>query len=471
MSLRLKTAIALLFMLSGCAVGPDYQPITIDLGEQYRAVETEQQEWVPVVALPSDGAGSWWQLFNEPELNQWIQRLHNQNLDLVQAEARYRQAQAALAQTRSSLFPQLGLSSSVQRSGTGQGNASNQYNLASNASWEIDIWGRIRRAVEASDAQLAASAADELALKLSIESTFIQSYFQAKWLRASQQLYDLTILAYERGLEMNEQRLVVGMISPADVASARSQLENARTQRLALDRQWGVLHNAMAVLVGVPPSQFDLSTDSQFGALPQVPIGIPAQLISQRPDIAAAERRVAAANAQIGVAKSAWLPNLSLSAQGGFRSGSWSDWISAPARFWSLGPALALSIFDGGARQARVQETIAAYDAQAAAYKKVALEALREVEDALVQWHGLQQEQQSQYRALLAARESLQLMRNQYEAGLVDYLSVVQVETSTLAAERSYLSIEYELFSSVTRLIAALGGRWDTVANPAQPVS
>lgn len=471
MSLRFKLLLSLLVLLAGCAVGPDYKPVALDLGERYYALETEQKEWVPVVALPKAGAGQWWQLFNEPELNQWIQRLHSQNLDLAQAEARYRQAQAALEQTRSTLFPQLGLSSSAQRSGAGHGNVSNQYNLAGNASWEIDIWGRIRRAVEASDAQLAASAADELALKLSIESTFVQSYFQAKWLLASQQLYDLTILAYERSLQMNEQRLAVGMISPADVASARAQLENARTQRLALNRQWGVLHNAMAVLMGVPPSQFELSTDAQFGVLPHVPIGIPAQLVSQRPDVAAAERRVAAANAQIGVAKSAWLPNLSLSAQGGFRSGSWSDWISAPARFWTLGPALALSVFDGGARQARVQEAIAAYDAQAAAYKKTALDALREVEDALVQWQGLQQEQQSQYRALLAARESLQLMRNQYEAGLVDYLSVVQVETSTLGAERSYLSIKYELFSSVTRLIAALGGRWDTVVEPERPVS
>ena len=175
----------------------------------------------------------------------------------------------------------------------------------------------------------------------------------------------------------------------------------------------------------------------------------------------AAERRVAAANAQIGVATAAWFPNLTLSAQGGYRSGSWSDWISAPARFWSLGPALALTLFDGGARSARIREAEAAYDVQAATYKKTALEALREVEDALVEAHGLRQELSSQERVVAAAQQSLQLTRNQYEAGLIDYLSVVQVETNALSAQRALLNLQSELYISSVRLITALGGRWD----------
>lgn len=250
------------------------------------------------------------------------------------------------------------------------------------------------------------------------------------------------------------------MVSVADVAAAQSQLENARVQRLALDRQWGQLRNAMAVLLGRVPSHFALQADAVFSALPSVPVGLPVQLLLQRPDVAAAEQRMAAANAQIGVAKAAWLPNLSLSAQGGYRSGSWSDWISVPARFWSLGPALALSIFDGGARTARVNEAMAAYDAQAAAYKQTVLEAVREVEDALVQWHGLHKELTNQQRALDAARVSLQLTRNQYEAGLIDYLSVVQVETNALNAERAMLSLQSELFIAATKLMTALGGQW-----------
>lgn len=448
-------------LIAGCAVGPDYEPTKVYVGDHFAAATAlDQSAWLPVVPLDEQGAGQWWLLFNDPQLNQWIGQLHQANANLAQAQARYRQAQAALGQAQSGFFPTLGSNASGQRSGSGQGSPTNQYNLNASASWEVDVWGRVRRSVESSDANVAASAADLLATRLSLETTFVQSYFQAKQVRAAQHLYDQTIVAYERSVVMNQDRLGVGMVSPADVASAQSQLENARTQRLALDRQWGQLRNAMAVLLGQPPVAFDLTVDQGWGALPAVPTGLPAQLLARRPDVAAAERRVAAANAQIGVAKAAWLPNLTLSAQGGYRSGSWSDWISAPARFWSLGPALALTLFDGGARTARVNEAIATYDAQAAAYKQTALEALREVEDNLVQWHGLHNELTSQQRALDAARQSLQLTRNQYDAGLIDYLSVVQVETSALSAERAMLSLQSDLFISAAKLISSLGGRW-----------
>lgn len=455
---KLGGSLALMLFLTACAVGPDYVAPEIEMGEQYHAA------WQPIDAeaavAPRDG--QWWQLFDDPQLNAWIAQLHEANASLEQAEARYRQAQANLAQARSGLFPTLSSGASGQRSGSGAANSSpqNQYNLNLNAAWEVDLWGRVRRSVEASDAQLEASAADVLATRLSLESLFVQSYFQAKQVLASKKLYEQTLAAYERSLQDNQNRLAVGLVSSADVATAQAQLDNARTQRLALDRQWGQLHNAMAVLVGVVPSAFELVVDDIQPPLPTVPVSIPAQLLVQRPDVAAAERRMAAANAQIGVAQSAWLPNLNLSAQGGYRSGSWSEWISAPARFWSLGPSLALAIFDGGARRARLNEAIAAYDAQAAAYKQTVLDALKEVEDGLVQWHGLQQELISQQRALEAARESLRLTRNQFDAGLIDYLSVVQVETNALSTERATLALEKDLYVAVAQLIAALGGRW-----------
>lgn len=458
---KLVLSLGGLALLAGCAIGPDYVPVDPVPTDAFAyATANDMLAWQPVVPIDESGAGQWWLLFNDAQLNQWLQQLAGANADLAQAEARYRQAQAALGQARAEWWPTIGTAASGQRSGSGQGATTNQYNLNGTVSWEPDVWGRIRRAVESSDANVSASAADVLALRLSLESTFAQSYFQAKNVRAAQHLYDQTIVAYERSLQMTEQRLAVGMVSPADVASAQAQLENARLQRLALDRQWGQLRNAMAVLLGQAPVAFDLQVAADFFALPAVPTGLPAQVLLQRPDVAAAERRVAAANAQIGVAKAAWLPNLTLSAQGGYRSGSWADWISAPARFWSLGPALALTIFDGGARAARVDAAVASYDAQAAAYKQTVLNALREVEDNLVQWHGLNQELTNQQRALDASRRSLQLTRNQYEAGLIDYLSVVQVETNTLAAERAMLSLQSQLFISATQLITSLGGRW-----------
>lgn len=454
----------LLIALAACTVGPDYQRPFIDIGTEFanaQPTETQSSDWLPVTPLDAMGASQWWLIFNDPQLDQWLPELHATNANLAQAEARYRQAQAALGQARSALFPTLTGNTSQQRSGSGQARPQDQYNLSASAQWEVDLWGRVRRSVEASDANLAASAADLLATRLSLESTFVQSYFQAKNVLAAQQLYDRTIAAYERSLQTNKNRFAVGLVSAADVASSQSQLDNARTQRLALDRQWGQLRNAMAVLIGKAPSAFDLQVDQMTHFLPPVPVGLPAQLLLQRPDVAAAERRMAAANAQIGVAKSAWLPNLTLSAQGGYRGGSWADWISAPARFWSLGPALALAIFDGGARTARINEALAGYDLQAASYKQTVLEALREVEDNLVQWHGLQRELLSQQSALAAALESLRLTRNQFDAGLIDYLAVVQVETNALSTERALLSLQNDLFITVTKLIAALGGRWD----------
>lgn len=448
--------------MTGCAVGPDYQiietPLSVDYAHRSPAMDGA---WVQIDPAVAPQPQPWWQLFHEPTLNDWMTQLHTANLDLEQAEARYRQAQASLQQAQAGFFPTVGAQASSQRSGSGQTSPNDQHSLSANVSWEVDLWGRVRRSVEAGTAQQQASAADLDAVRLSLESTLAQSYFQAKNIRASQQLYEQTIAAYERSLQMTRNRLNAGLISPADVAAAETQLENARTQALALERQWFLLRNAMAVLLGKAPAEFDLKAEADLGVLPTVPLGLPAQLLVRRPDIIAAERRVAAANAQIGVATAAWFPNLTLSAQGGYRSGSWSDWISAPARFWSLGPALALTLFDGGARSARIREAEASYDVQAATYKKTALEALREVEDALVEAHGLRQEVLSQQRVVAAAQQSLQLTRNQYEAGLIDYLSVVQVETNALSAQRALLNLQSELYISSVRLITALGGRWD----------
>ncbi len=319
------------------------------------------------------------------------------------------------------------------------------------------MWGRVRRSNEAAEANVEASQADFAATRLSLESTLAKTYFQAKNGYASQQLLDETIRTYEQVLAITENRLAVGMAAQSDVAAARAQLENTRTQRLALNRQQAQLHNALAVLVGLPPAELQALALDGWPTLPKVPSTLPAQLLERRPDVASAERRAMAANAQIGVARAAWFPNLNLSAQGGYRAGEWAQWLSAPARFWSLGPSLALRIFDGGARTAQVNEAIASYDLQANGYKQAVLVALREVEDSLAQWYGIAAETVTQDRALAAARESLQLMRNQYEAGLVDFLSLAQVATTTLNAERSAISLLSEQYIAAVSLITGLG--------------
>lgn len=477
-----------LLLLSACAVGPDYRQPTLDVGTSYKeanstgragSLSAQEANAAPgwVLAQPSDAAlrGDWWQLFNDPVLSGLMEKLQSANLSIVQAEAQYRQAQALLQSARSGFFPTVGTSASATRSGTGSNGSSggsgstsfsgdgsnNQYTLSGNVSWEADLWGKVRRSVESSRAGLEASAADVATTRLSMQSTLAQTYFRLRVMDAEQRLLQQTVAAYERSLTTTLNRYQAGVAAQADVAVSRTQLENTRTQLLALDWQRAQLEHAIAVLVGLPPSGFAMNTAQVLGTVPVVPVGLPSQLLERRPDVAAAERRTAEANANIGVAQAAWFPDLTLSAQAGFRSGQWTQWLAAPASFWSLGPALALTLFDGGARQAQLEQARAGYDAQVAAYRLTVLTALREVEDYLVQLHVLGQEQMTQGRALESARESLRLTQNQYEAGLIDYLSVVQVETTALSTERAALQLTADRLVASVQLIAALGGGWE----------
>jgi NodT family efflux transporter outer membrane factor (OMF) lipoprotein len=328
------------------------------------------------------------------------------------------------------------------------------------------LWGRIRRAVQSDQAQAQASAADLAATRLSVQSTLAQTYFRLRSYDAELRLYAQTVEAYKRSLQLTQNRYDAGVASQLDVESAKVQLNNALTQQQALRRQRAQLEHALAVLVGKPPSQFQLNDKRVQVSIPDVPVGLPSQLLERRPDIAAAERRVAAANAQIGVAQAAWFPDLTLTASGGYRADQWAQWLSAPFSFWSLGPALALTIFDGGAREARIDEARAAYEAQVAGYRQTVLTGLQEVEDYLVQTQSLAREQQTQSVALASARESLRLTTNQYEAGMIDYLSVVQVEAAALSAERDALSLAADRLVAAVQLIAALGGGWQGQVTP-----
>ncbi|OZI77991.1 efflux transporter outer membrane subunit [Bordetella genomosp. 12] len=469
--------LALAALLAGCAVGPDYQRPDIDVGTAFKDAPQTVPGWQQ--AQPADSAvrGQWWSIYGDPVLDGLMQQLNAANQTIAQAEANYRQAQALVGTARAGFFPTVGAASGLTRSGGGTSSGSttvgNQYSLSGSVSWEPDLWGRVRRELESSRASEAASAADLASTRLSAQAALAQNYLQVRVLDEQKRLLEATVQAYERSLTLTRNRYEAGVAGKADVAVAQTQLESTRAQSLDLDWQRGQYENAIAVLVGKAPSQFSLPAAPFTQRLPQIPPGLPSALLQRRPDVAAAERRAAAANAQIGVATAAWFPDLTLSASGGFRSGQFADWLTAPARFWSLGPALALTIFDGGAREAQIASARAAYDAQAAAYRLSVLTALREVEDYLVQLRVMEQEQQVQRRALESARESMRLTRNQYEAGLVDYLSVAVVEATALSSERNAISLLGNRLIASVQLVAALGGGWEglTPAEAAPPAA
>lgn len=464
-------------LMSACAVGPDYQRPDIDIGDDYRQrgghgldnvsaapASPGNEGWTP--ARPQDHVerGEWWRIYRDSTLDELMTRLNAANQTIAQAEANYRQAQALVQQARSGFFPVVGSNAGATRSGAGSGSNStsgNQYNLSAGVSWEADLWGRLRREVESSRASADASLADAVNVRLSAQSALAQNYFQLRVLDEQKRLLESTVAAYERSLKLTQNRYEAGVVGRSDVTVAEAQLESTRAQLVDLQWQRGQYEHAIAVLVGLAPSRFALTEEQAFTAqIPDIPVGLPSQLLERRPDVAAAERRAVAANAEIGIAQAAWFPDLTLSADGGFRSGQFAQWLTAPARFWSLGPALALTLFDGGARHARLEQARAAYDAQAAAYRQTVLTALQEVEDYLIQLRVLGQEQVVQQRALNAARESLRLARNQYQEGLIDYLDVATLETGALNSERNALNLVASRLTASVRLIAALGGGW-----------
>ncbi|EHK64703.1 efflux transporter outer membrane subunit [Achromobacter arsenitoxydans] len=468
---RAAVTLALCALLGACAVGPDYQRPALDVGEAYKEGQAEVPGWKP--AQPRDDAdrGAWWKVYDDPVLNGLVDRLNASNQTIAQAEANYRQALGLVRGARSGFYPTVSSGAGMTRAGSGGQNGSsssssgsnvyNQYSLTGSVSWELDVWGRVRRSVESSEASAAASLADLGATRLSAQAALAQTYLQLRVLDEQKRLLDATVAAYEKSLQLTQNRYEVGVAGQADVAVARTQVESTRAQSIDLDWQRGQYEHAIAVLMGQAPSQFSLPPTVFALQLPQIPVGLPSELLERRPDVAAAERRAAAANAQIGVAQAAWFPSLTLSADGGFRNGEFADLLTAPARFWSLGPALALTIFDGGAREAQVEQARASYDSQAAAYRQAALTGLREVEDYLIQLRVMEQEQIVQRRALESARESLRLIQNQYKAGLVDYLSVAVVDATALNSERNALSLLGSRLVASVNLIVALGGGWE----------
>ena len=482
---RLASAIMLATLLSACAVGPDYVRPAQDLGETYKAAA--MPGWNP--AQPGDHLprGAWWEIYGDAVLNDLMRQLDLGNQNVAQAEANYRAAIATLRNTRADLFPNVGVTGSATRSGNGRSSSSsvsgtdggfsgssgpsNQYTFQGTVSWEADIWGRVRRGVEADNAAAVGTAATLASTRLSQQSVLAQTYFQLRITDELRVLFERTVASFERSLRLTRNRYDAGLAPRVDVAVAQTQLESGRASLLEISQQRTLLENAMALLIGQPPSRFSLPQTAFVQNVPNIPVELPATLIERRPDVAAAERQAAAANARIGVAQAAWFPALTLSASGGWRSSDFAEWITAPARFWTLGPQLAATIFDAGARRAQVDQARAQYDAQAALYRQTVLTALREVEDYMATLSVQSRNQVVRLRALESARLSLRLTRNQYDEGLISYLDVANLETNALAAERDALNVVQSRLVASVQLIAALGGGWDvrTLTDPLDP--
>ncbi|WP_347900519.1 efflux transporter outer membrane subunit [Pseudomonas purpurea] len=462
-------------LLSACAIGPDYQRPQVAEPAQYKQAEGWRQ------ANPSDSLarGAWWELYGDQQLNGLIEKLNSANQTVAQSEAQYRQAQALVRSARGSFFPSVDLSAGKTRSSQGTGSSSSSlsssssgirdtYNTQLGVSWEADVWGKLRRGLEANEASAEASAADLAAMRLSQQSELVQNYLQLRVIDQQKRLLEATVENYQRSLKMTENQYRAGVSGKDAVAQAQTQLKGTQADLIDLIWQRAQFENAIAVLTGQPPAGFSLAETRDIPVLPQVPLSLPSQLLERRPDIASAERSVIAANANIGVAKAAYYPDLSLSLSGGYSSSTYADWISLPNRFWSVGPKLAMTLFDGGQRSAEVDRSEALYDQTVAKYRQTVLDGFREVENYLVQLKVLEDEAVVRQQALDAARESLRLTLNQYKAGLIAYLDVVVIQASALNNERSVLTLQQSRLIASVQLIAALGGGWDGQMQPSE---
>lgn len=455
-------------LLSACAVGPDYQRPELAVPQQFNAVDGWTQ------ANPSDALerGAWWELYADPQLNALVAKLNSNNQSVAQAEAQFRQAQALVRNARAAFLPSADLSVGKTRSsqGTGSSNSSltssssgirDTLNAQVGVSWEADVWGKLRRGLEANEASAEASYADLAAMRLSQQSELVQNYLQLRVIDQQKRLLEATVEAYERSLKMSENQYRAGISGKDAVAQAQTQLRNTQASLIDLIWQRAQFENAIAVLTGQPPTGFKLAEINDIPKLPAIPVSVPSQLLERRPDIASAERSIIAANANIGVAKAAYYPDFSLSLSGGYSSSQYQDWISAPNRFWSVGPKISLPLFDGGQRSAEVDRNEAVYDQTVAKYRQTVLDGFREVENYRIQLKVLGDETVVQEQALESARESLRLTTNQYKAGLIAYLDVVNVQTTALSTERSVLNLLQSRLIASVQLIAALGGGWD----------
>ena len=465
--LELTLSLAIAVALSGCSLAPAYKAPATPEAQTYREVGP----WVtaqPSDQLPRD---NWWQLYGDNELDQLQTKLLANNATLAAALAHYTQAQAFSAESRSELFPQIsaGAAGTRQRQSRSSalrdanaGDVYDNYNVGLQGSYEVDLWGSVRNSVtEGRDNALAAKA-DLASAQLSLQAGLADSYMQLRGLDQQIALLQQTIQAYEKALKLTQTLHAGGIVSGLDVSRAQTQLSDARSQWSQAVAQRVLMQDTIAVLVGENAANFNLPAQTAAIPLPVVPVGVPSTLLQRRPDVAAAERRVAADNAGIGVARAAWFPSLTLAAQGGFQSSKWANLITAPNRVWTLGPELALDVFDGGYRKATIEAAKAKTDEAGATYRGVVLDAFRQVQDNLALLDNLGTASTNQKDASDAAQHALDLSMTQYKHGAVSYLDVVQAQTVALQEQRGLLQLDTQRLRASVQLIRASGGGWST---------
>jgi len=441
-----------LALTAGCMVGPNYVRPSAPSAPAFK----EMGDWKP--AQPSDAVsrGKWWEIFGDAKLNALADQVDLSNQNVQFAEARLRQAEALVEQSRSGLWPTLALSGSATRSRapniagstTNTSAVVNIYNLPLTATWAPDLWGSVRRTIEGNIANAQTSAANVANARLLAQSQLAINYFNLRVLDERRKLLDSTVAVYQKSLELTRNRYNAGVAARVELVLAEQQLKSTQAQSIDVGVQRAQVEHAIAILIGKAPAELSIPTEDIALAIPVVPPGVPSQLLERRPDIAAAERQMAAANAQIGVAQAAYFPTLTLSASGGFRSNLVPDWLTV--------------LFDGGARRAVSKQAQAAYDANVATYRQTVLTAIQQVEDNLAALRILEQEAVTQAEAVQAARLSTDLTINQYKAGTVNYLSVVVVQAAQLNNEATAVNLTGQRLVAAVTLVQALGGGWST---------
>ncbi len=486
---HMAVPIMLLTLPAACTVGPDY----VRPGAEVPAAYKEVEGWK--VAEPKDHLirGAWWETFSDPYLNGLEEQGNLSNQNIAAAEAQLRQARALVRVAQAGYFPTVTIGGSYTRSfnpsttggltrgststpgssggGGSRGLVVSNYLLPGSVSWEPDLWGRIRRTVESSRASAEASAADLEATRLLIQAELAQNYLQLRTLDAQKDLLETTVIAYQKFLELTKNRYARGVASKADVFQAETQLKTTQAQAIDIGVLRAQLEHAIALLVGKPASLFSIPGEPVTLVPPVIPVGVPSELLERRPDIAGEERRMAAANAQIGVAIASYYPAVTLSASGGYANSILSDLLKWPSRFWALGASVSEIVFEGGLRGAQADQARAAYDATVASYRETVLMGFQEVEDNLAALRILQDEAQVQDEAVKAAQQTLTVTTNQYKAGVVNYLNVISAQATALNNEITSLNILGRRMAASVLLVKALGGGWNTsipipVSNP-----
>jgi NodT family efflux transporter outer membrane factor (OMF) lipoprotein len=477
-------------MLAGCNVGPKYLPPAIMAPPAFKESPTQFKEsdgWT--VAQPQDAAlrGKWWEIYNEPELNALEEELNIDNQNIRQAFENFMEARALVREARSQYFPTVSVGGSYTRSqpssniksaasnntstntstGTTSAQQSQLFSIPADVSWEPDLWDKVRNTVRASQYQAQLSAADLENERLTEQASLAEYFFEIRGQDALQKLLNDTVEADKKALAIAKARYDTGVDDEISVVEAQTTLDSAQSAATNIRIARAQFEHAIAMLVGKPASTFSIPVEPMTSAPPPIPVGVPSQLLERRPDIAAAERNMAAANAQIGVADAAFYPALTFSLGGGLESSALKNLLKWPSRFWSVGPLISETVYDGGLRRATVNQYIATYNANVAAYRQSVLTAFQQVEDALAEVRILSQQIRQQQEAVDSAQKSLQLELRRYENGIDPYIDVVTAQTTLLTNQQSLTNLKVQEMTSSVQLIEALGGGWDRSQLPA----